>query len=195
MRIAKNLLVAALAALAAAGPATAQPMRDCHRYETKVSGEQPVTRWGRKLSLAGCLRQTARDSRDVRDPELLRAMVRGLAASVERPIQIYREVMGEGPWELRLLAAYSLGTTYIELAVRARVAVARSDGDLTAAARSDELHAALEPLLEPYKYAAIEAFAEAETIANEIPVTAAVDDLVRNVVGGTTAALDAIGLD
>ena len=58
MRIAHTLLAAALAAAAATATVAAQPMRDCHRYETTTAQRDETSAWGRKLSLAGCLRPT-----------------------------------------------------------------------------------------------------------------------------------------
>lgn len=198
MRIAHTLLAAALAATATTATAAAQPMRDCRRFQTTATQLDETSAWARKLSVAGCLRHQVVTRRGVSDPELLRAMIDNMRAEVDRPIAIYREVMHGAPWELRLLAAYSLGNTYLEIIVRARAAIAHPmfpERDLDSAAASADLHAALEPLLEPYKLAAIEAFAQAETIADEIPAAVAVDDLVRNVVAGTSAALETIALE
>ena len=180
MTRAHRLLLSLAAVAAAAGSAGADTT--CKRYEGTAGTTDRATLWSRRLSLAGCLR-TAAPVPQVQDPELVRRLVAGLRARVQRPIAIYRDALRDAPWELRLLAAHELGATYSDLIVRARVAV------------SPELRDQLELLLAPYKRAAIDAYTQAETLASEVPVGAATDDLVRHLAGTSSAALEAMGLD
>ncbi len=172
MKTTHRLLLPLLAVAQTAGSAAASP-RECRRFE----GD----RWDQRLSLAGCLR-TPGSHHTVTDPEQLRGYVAYLESTVTRPIEIYRDAIARGPWEVRLLAAYQLGQTYIDLMVRARLAAPGLQHDL-------------EPLLEPLRRDAVAAFTTAWATGNELPSGVACDDLVRNLIAGTREALDAIELD
>jgi len=173
MKTTHRLLLPLLAIAGAAGSAAATP-RECRAFE----GD----RWDQRLSLAGCLR-TLGPNRRVTDPELLRGYVAYLASSVDRPVEIYRDAIARGPWEVRLLAAYQLGQTYVDLLVRARNAIAGLP-----------LSRDLEPLLVPFERDAVAAFTTAWAIGGELPSGVACDDLVRHVIADTREALDAIEL-
>lgn len=185
MARAHSLLVALTFVTAAAGSAHAQTARDCRRYEGSVGTSSELARWSRKLSLAGCLR-SAPAVTAVSDAEQLRVTIAGLRLAAERSIGLYRDALHHAPWELRLLAAFSLGETYSEIAVRAR---------MTIAGQPAPVREELEKRLLPYKLAAIDAYAQAETLASEIPPGTPADELVRNIVAATDAALQAIGAD
>ncbi len=171
MKTTHRLLLPLLAVAQAAGSAAASP-RECHRWQ----GD----RWEQRLSLAGCLRTSAAHFR-VTDPEQLRGYVAYLESTVTRPVEIYRDAIARGPWEVRLVAAYQLGQTYVDLMVRARIAAPGMQHDL-------------EPLLLPLRREAVAAFTTAWAAGNELPSGIACDDLVRNVIAGTREALDAIEL-
>lgn len=171
MKTTHRLLLPLLAVAQAAGSAAASP-RECHQWQ----GD----RWEQRLSLAGCLRTPAARLR-VTDPEQLRGYVAYLESTVTRPVEIYRDAIARGPWEVRLVAAYQLGQTYVDLMVRARTAAPGMQRDL-------------EPLLLPLRREAVAAFTTAWATGNELPSGVACDDLVRNVIAGTREALDAIEL-
>ena len=182
MNSTQNLLLSLIAGAAAASSA-AEARPDCRAFEASAKGESDLVRWDRMLSLAGCLR-AAEPRRTISDPEQLRDLVSGLRTSLQRPIGIYRQALRRGPWEIRLIAAYQLGQTYVDLAVRAREA-----------AGSPTLRAELEPLLVPYEAAAIDAFAEVHTIALEAPAGAAADAVVRGMVAASGTALESITVE
>lgn len=182
MKSTHNLLLSLLAGAAAASSA-AEARPDCRAFEATVTGEPDLARWDRMLSLAGCLR-AAEPRPAVTDPEQVRGVVTGLRSSLQRPIGIYREALRRGPWEIRMLAAYQLGQTYVDLSVRAREAVG-----------SPSLRGELEPLLVPYQVAAIDAFAQVQTIALEVPAGTAADAVVRGVVAASGVALESIKVE
>jgi len=169
MKTAHLLLVplVAVASTAAAAP------RECRRWQ----GD----RWDQRLSLAGCLRAPGPSVR-VTDPEQLRGYVAYLASTVDRPVEIYRDAIARGPWEVRLVAAYELGQTYADLIVRARAATPGLEHDR-------------EPLLVSWQRDAVAAFTTAWAVGEELPSGIACDDLVRNVIAGTREALDTIQVE
>ena len=171
MKTANHLLLPLLAVCAAAGSAAAGP-RECRALD----GE----RWDQHLAYAGCLR-TAPPAR-LSDPEQLRPFVARLESDVERSIGIYRDAIARAPWEMRLLAAFQLGQTYVDLVVRARNAVGEKE------------RPALEPLLVPYEKDAVVAFTQAWAIGSELPSGKPCDDLVRNLLAATYDALETIQL-
>jgi len=171
MKTTHRLLLPLLAVAQAAGSAAASP-RECRRWH----GD----RWDQRLSLAGCLRTPGTQLR-VADPEQLRGYVAYLESTVTRPVEIYRDAIARGPWEVRLLAAYQLGQTYVDLMVRAREAAPGLSHDL-------------EPLLVPLRRDAVAAFTTAWAAGDELPAGVACDDLVRNVIAGTREALETIEL-
>jgi hypothetical protein len=171
MKTTHRLLLPLLAVAQAAGSAAASP-RECRRFQ----GD----RWDQRLSLAGCLRAPGTAYR-VTDPEQVRGYVTYLASTVDRPVEIYRDAIARGPWEVRLLAAYELGQTYADLIVRVRAATPGLDRDR-------------EPLLVTWQRDAVAAFTTAWAIGEELPSGVACDDLVRNVIAGTREALDTIEL-
>ena len=86
--------------------------------------------------------------------------------------------MAHGPAQIRMLAAYGLGMTAINLMVRARSAIPASTdrhGNL-------DTHNPLEPLLTGHARAADTAFAEVDRLATEYPQDAAANVVVRNAV-------------
>jgi hypothetical protein len=170
MKLAQKLLLALVSV--AATTASASP--DCRAFAGK--------RWDQRLAYAGCLR-SARPSAVITDPEQVRGLVVGLAASVRPAIDIYRDALKRGPWETRLVAAYQLGLTYTDVTTRARTSIAPGLGN------------DLEPLLVTYELGAIEAFTLAQKISSEVPEGVQVDALVGNIVASTYAMLDAIGLE
>lgn len=172
MKTAHDLLIPLLGVLVTASSAAASP-RECRRFE----GD----RWDQRLSLAGCLR-TAPLARTIEDPELLRGYVAYLESTATRPVDIYRDAIARGPFEVRLIAAYQLGQTYLDLIVRARSTVPPS------------LEHELDPLLAGLAQQAIAGFTIAWAIAGELPAGVPCDDVVRNVIAGTQAQLDAIEL-
>ena len=169
MKTTHRLLLPLLAVAQTAGSAAASP-RECRRFE----GD----RWDQRLSLAGCLRASGPRVR-VTDPEKLRGYVAYLASTVDRPVEIYRDAIARGPWEVRLLAAYQLGQTYVDLITRARAATPGLELDR-------------EPLLVTWQRDAIAAFTTAWAAGEELPAGVACDDLVRNVIAGTREALDTL---
>lgn len=83
---------------------------------------------------------------------------------------------------MRLLAAYQLGQTYVDLVVRARNAVGEKE------------RSGLEPLLVPYEKDAVVAFTQAWAIGEELPSGKPCDELVRNVLADAYDELDTIQL-
>ena len=162
------MLLIPLLAIAASSATAAR--RDCSQF----AGD----RWDQRLSFAACLR-TARPAR-VTDPEQLRGYVAHLAASVDQPVEIYRDAIARGPLEVRLLAAYQLGETYLDLVVRARSSV------------PPELIRDLDPLLVGFERQAAAGFTSAWAIGNEIPSGVPADEVVRNIIADTRTALETL---
>lgn len=134
-------------------------------------------RWDQRLSLATCLRATTPTTRPIEsgDVRSLPFLVTHLEQSFAAPIAIYRDAMAFGPPEIKILGAYGLAATYLEIAIRARSALAPDD------ARG---RFAFEPLLEPTLRCAKAAYDEVGFLAEDYPkaakANAVVDFAIRN---------------
>ena len=149
--------------------------------------------WEQKLSTAAC--QQALVFMPVSDPEGLRPMVAGIEHALAPSIAIYRDALANGPPQIKILAAYGLGMTYINIAVRARSSI-RSAGasyggvGYGGAGYFDELkrmHDALEPLLTADLKSALDAFDEVAVLADKYPDAARANAVVANAIANARA--------
>jgi hypothetical protein len=123
-----------------------------------------IFRWDQRLSFASCLRATTTVAPiEPGDLQALPRLIAHLEDSFARSIAIYRDAMSFGPPEIRIQAAYGLATTYLDIAIRARLALTPDD------ARG---RFALEPLLEPTFRSAIAAYDEVGFLADDFPKAA-----------------------
>lgn len=142
----------------------------CARYVIvpEDAAEDSMLAWNQGLSLAGCAQDSSIPT--VRDADSLAAMIAEMKQRATPSVLIYLDVLQHAPAEAQLRAAYQIGLVEVSLVVRARTAIAQADD-----ARG-ELHARLEPMLEPAQqiarlcfYAIVRAAAEDPTvISNEV---------------------------
>jgi len=155
--------------------------------------------WAQRLSVAACRQSIA--LAPVSDPEQFRAMVARLEQAMAPSIAMYRDAMARGPAPIKILAAYGLGMTNVNIIVRARSAV-RVPGDgasFGGAAyggrayvdRSQRLHQELEALLVKERDAALAAFREVARLAHADPASARANQVMPVVIADaqTQAAL------
>lgn len=126
--------------------------------------------WARRLSIAACRQSISVAT--VSDAEQFPALVSRFDQAMAPSIEIYRDAMARGPTEIKILAAFGLGMTNLNIIVRARSAVRVPDGAFGGAAYgtsyielSRKLHEALEPLLVKNRTAALAAFQEVARLA------------------------------
>jgi len=149
--------------------------------------------WDQRLSLAGCRPLVAPMA--VSDPDQFPAMVAGLEGSVAPQIAIYRDAIAHGPNQIKLVAGYGLGMTYVNVMVRARRSVKVADdggkyggttyGSLRYLDRLGSLHRTLEPMLAADRDAALAAFDNVAHLADQDPVAVSANDVVRGAVAGS----------
>jgi hypothetical protein len=130
-----------------------------------------IFRWDQRLSFASCVRATTPITRPFESGDLqsLPLLVTHLEGSFATPIAIYRDAMAFGPPEVKILGAYGLASTYLEIAIRARSALAPDD---------TRGRFALEPLLEPTLRNAKAAFDEVGFLADDFPKAAKANAVV-----------------
>ena len=133
--------------------------------------------WARRLSIAACRQSIA--LAPVSDPEEFPALVARLDRAMAPSIEIYRDALARGPNEIKILAAFGVGMTNVNIMVRARSAVRVPDGAFGGATYgsayielSQKLHGALEPLLVKHREAALAAFQDVARLAASDPVAA-----------------------
>jgi hypothetical protein len=198
--IAISVLAATAASVWAGAAAGAEPVhaaepepidgqtvpQGCRQYLTvPASSHSELLVWSQRLSLAQCEQGLIAAPAAATDPAQLRGLVASLETAMQPSTQIYRDAMAHGPVQIRILAAYGLGMTDINLMVRARSAIPPSTdrhGNL-------DTHNALEPLLTGHARAADTAFAEVDRMANEYPEDAATNVVVRNAIATARARL------
>jgi hypothetical protein len=198
--IAGAALVAAAASARADAVAGAEPVhaaepepidgqtvpQPCRQYLTVPANSHSVRLvWSQRLSLAQCEQGAIAAPPAAGDPSQLRGLVASLETALQPSSQIYRDAMAHGPAQIRMLAAYGLGMTAVNLMVRARSAIPPSTdrhGNL-------DTHSALEPLLTGHARAADTAFAEVDRLATEYPEDAAANVVVRNAVASARSHL------
>lgn len=152
-----------------------------------------LLRWDQKLSMAAC--RQALVYMPVSDPEGLRPMVAAIEHALAPSIAIYRDAMANGPAEIKIVAAYGLGMTYVNIAVRARGAIRAAGASYGGvgyggAAYFHELkrmHDALEPLLAQDLRSAIAAFDEVAMLADDYPEAAKANDVVVHAIANARA--------
>ena len=153
--------------------------------------------WLQRLSVAACRQSIA--LAPVSDPEAFRPMVVRLEQAMSPSIAIYRDALQRGPMQIKILAAYGLGMTNLNIIVRARGAVRVGDGGAfggasyaaSAIERSQSLHRGLEALLVRERDAALAAFHEVARLSHDDPAAAQANRVMSFVVvdAQTQAAL------
>lgn len=143
--------------------------------------------WAQRLSVAACRQSIALTP--VSDPEQFPALVSRLDQAMAPSIEIYRDAMARGPTEIKILAAFGLGMTNLNIIVRARSAVRVRDGAFGGAAYgtayiefSQKLHRALEQLLVKNRTAALTAFHEVARLAESDPIAARANQVMPIVI-------------
>ena len=138
--------------------------------------------WQQKLSLAACRADVT--VAPVTAPGQLGAVVATLDDAMAPSRTIYRDAIAHGPDRIRILAAYGLGMTYVEVIVRARDAIVADSGFGGSTyggryERSHAMHFALEHLLASDRDAALAAFDEAARVADADPAAARADQVTE----------------
>jgi hypothetical protein len=122
---------------------------ECMRYRINPGSSWSASAWDRMVSFATCI-QDARVAR-IEHADQLPGLVEQLHEALAPSVELYVTVVERGPAPVKLRAAYHVGLTYVALLTRARSSIAAPDpADAAAVARHRELHASLEPLLEPF---------------------------------------------
>lgn len=151
---------------------------ECRLFATiPADSTSELLPWAQSLSMAACRQSITVPP--VSDPEQFRPMVARLEQAMAPSIAMYRDAMARGPMQIKILAAYGLGMTNVNIIVRARsaVRVAGADpsfggatyGGTTYVERSRRLHQLLEALLVKERDAALAAFHEVARLAHEDP--------------------------
>lgn len=143
--------------------------------------------WARRLSIAACRQSIA--LAPVSDPEQFPALVSRLRDAMAPSIEIYRDALARGPTEIKILAAFGLGMTHVNIIVRARGAVRVPDGAFGGAAYgtayielSQKLHRELELLLVTHRNAALAAFHEMARLVDADPAAARANQVMPVVI-------------
>ncbi len=151
---------------------------ECRLFATvPVDATSELLPWAQSLSMAACRQSIA--LAPVSDPEQFRPMVAKLEQAMAPSSAMYRDAAARGPMQIKILAAYGLGMTNLNIMVRARSAVriAGPDTSLGGAAyggmayleRSRRLHQLLEALLVTERDAALAAFHDVARLAHGDP--------------------------
>ena len=161
--------------------------------ELPASSRSEVLPWQQRLSLAACRQTIALDP--VTDMNGLRAALARLDRVMAPSIAIYRDAVARAPTnQLRMMAAYALGMTYVNTMVRARSLIrGGSFGGATYGAQlqgPDALRASLEPLLVSRRDAALAAFDEVARLAETDPAAARANRVVIYVVEDARRKVD-----
>lgn len=161
---------------------------ECHQFlAIPVDSTSELLPWARRLSIAACRQSIALTP--VSDPEQFPALVARLDQAMAPSIEIYRDAMARGPNEIKILAAFGIGMTNLNIIVRARSAVRVPDGAFGGAPYgsayielSRKLHAALEQLLVKKRDAALAAFHDVARLAKSDPVAARANQVMPVVI-------------
>lgn len=166
--------------------------RECRQFlEIPANALADWPFWAGRLSVAAC-RQGSIAIAPVTDPEKLRGTIAALEHAVEPSVAIYKDAMANGPIQIRMLAAYWLGMTYTNVAIRARAAIPTGGdimSDLTLADRYLTLHRTIEPLLANERALALAAFEEGVRLADSDPTRATGNQMMSNVTASVRAAV------
>src|SRR5512139_2371282 len=138
------------------------PARCAPFKEVPADAKTEQVAWNQRLSLAACMQPV--------EVYIATGTLRGLGtlvANISRAMgpsmTIYQDAIGRGPDQVRLLATYGLGMTYVETMVRARRAIdlqSSIGGSTYGLDRAQFLHNSLEVLLVQPRVAATRAFRE-----------------------------------
>lgn len=123
---------------------------ECVQFEPIPGGGESAAGWNQILSFAACI-QDARVAR-IEDADELEGFVDELQSALEPAFALYVAAVEQAPGPIKVRAALQLAMAEAALLTRARASVATlSDlgARADAASRHRELHARLEPLLEP----------------------------------------------
>jgi hypothetical protein len=158
----------------------------CRQYLAAPAGSASELRvWSQRLSLAACQQDTIAAPAPTSDPAKFRGLVESLDSAMQPSTAIYRDAMAHGPPQIRMLGAFGVGMTAVNLMVRARSAIPASrDFEHNLA-----LHNALEPLLAGHARDADAAFAEVDRLATEFPADVSANPVVKSIVAGVRAKL------
>jgi hypothetical protein len=188
----------ALVATALAQPTRTATVPDrCKQFLDVPRDSRSLTiPWEQRLSLAAC-RQSVTLAPTSNPAEFPQVIAR-INEAMEPSLAIYRDAAARGPTpQIRMLAEYGLGMSYVTSMIRARNAVAVSSEDFggaTYGANPDpyqQAHQPMEVLLPPYRDGAVTAFLEVGRIAAQNPAEARANPVVAFVVADakTTANL------
>lgn len=123
---------------------------DCVQFLSMPGGSESPAVWNQVLSLGACIQDST--VMNVDRVEHLADMVNELDISLAPAIEVYMSAIDGGPKYVQVRAALQVAMAEVALIVRARSSIATPSNlanDRKAAARYRELHARLEPLLEP----------------------------------------------
>jgi hypothetical protein len=170
---------------------------ECKQFLATPTGQagNPWLLWENRLSIAACRQRTTLIA-PVTDPEKLRSMVAMLENAIEPSVAIYQDAIANAPARLRILAAYGLGRTYIDLVVRARATIPGGGeimDNLALADRYAMLHRTLEPLLVRDRQRAVDAFAEAVRLAEAAPEEVSANKVMTDAVAASHVLLERLG--
>ena len=135
-------------------------------------------RWDQQLSLAACRTTISVPRIEHGDVRALPGLVSHLEHALAGSISIDRDAMSFAPPEARIVAAYGLASTYLEIVVRARSALAPDD---------ERTRCALDPLLENDLRAALAGFDEVGFLAEDYPAAAHANTVVELAVKNAAA--------
>ncbi len=129
------------------------------------------------------------------DREQLQRDVGELEHDMQPSLAIYQEALEHGPPQIQMLAAYGLGMAYLNVVVRARIAIPTGGdimSDVKLADRYVTLHAILEPMLVGDRERARTAFEEASSLADADPIRASSTKIIESIVAAARANRDAL---
>lgn len=160
---------------------TASLPLQCRAYQHIGETNNALYPWMQRMSLAACRQEITLTA--VRRVDEMVVMISTLRAAMAPSIAIYKDAMARGPNEVKILAAYGLGRTYVDMIVRARTAIHGVDQSMLAYGgngyggtaflnRSLALHYALEPMLKAEHDGALEAFRQVAQLAEDDPAAA-----------------------
>ena len=159
---------------------------ECRQFLSLLPGSKSDTMpYYQQLSIAACRQRV--EVAPVTTPQQIGPMVLSVENAMAPSIAIYRDVATRGTHEVKLLAEYGLGMTYLDTVVRARRAIdaGRSMGGATYGGYLDGfvgLHRAAEPLLAHDLEQAVAAFHAVDLHAAGDPHAATSDEVVTKAV-------------
>ena len=159
---------------------------DCRQFLSLLPGATSYTLpFYQELSIAACRQRF--DVAPVTTPQQIGPMVASVENEMTPSLAIYRDVATRGSHEVKLLAEYGIGMTYLATVVRARRAIdaGLSMGGATYGGYKDGilgLHRAAEPLLAHDLEQAVAAFHTVDLHAAGDPHAATSDEVVTKAV-------------